>query len=173
MTTLQWLERNAHGFAELSADERNLIMHFSLLWSLFEGEVLNASANVATIEQAVRRWDQAGLLTTQTFLNEFNYFQERYVKDGKFTCRFPHLHLRGNDQPTVVQDALLGNRATPRDIGFVVLIIVFRFRNNLFHGEKWVYELREQDQNFSHANAILVRAIELNRIMPQAGTGRS
>tara|TARA_B100000614_G_scaffold111617_1_gene100153 strand:- start:1007 stop:1162 length:156 start_codon:yes stop_codon:yes gene_type:complete len=41
-----------------------------------------------------------------------------------------------------------------------VLIIVWRFRNNLFHGEKWAYQLQGQLSNFTHANAVLMRLLE-------------
>lgn len=52
MSAIKWLEGNAPGFANLSQDERDLIMQFSLLWSLFEGEVVNLYASVKAIEQA-------------------------------------------------------------------------------------------------------------------------
>ena len=41
-----------------------------------------------------------------------------------------------------------------------MLIIVWRFRNNLFHGEKWAYQLQGQLSNFTHANAVLMRLLE-------------
>lgn len=163
MTTLEWLETNASGFRDLTAQEREVIMHFSLLWSLFECEVLNGSASVQAIEQVVRRWDESGQLMAETFHGAFHYFQERYVQNGKVTERFSNLRLRGNDNPTLVQDGLLGTSATPREIACVVLIIVFRFRNNLFHGEKWTYELRGQSENFSHSNTVLMRSLEVHR----------
>ena len=35
-------------------------------------------------------------------------------------------------------------------------------RNNLFHGEKWLHKLPEQRENFTYANTVLMRAIELH-----------
>jgi len=138
-------------------------MHFSLLWGLFEGEVLNGSANVNTIDQAVRDWNQAGFLTAETFAAEAAYFRIRYYADGDFTYRFRHLHLERSGNPQVVRNVMSGEDAAPASVTAAVLIIVFRYHNNLFHGEKWAYQLREQEQNFVHANAVLMRAIELNR----------
>lgn len=40
------------------------------------------------------------------------------------------------------------------------LIIVFRYRNNLFHGLKWQYELAGQLGNFNAANAVLMKALD-------------
>jgi hypothetical protein len=33
-------------------------------------------------------------------------------------------------------------------------------RNNLFHGAKWAYGLRDQRENFTHANTVLMRLLE-------------
>ena len=41
-----------------------------------------------------------------------------------------------------------------------LLMIVWRFRNNLFHGAKWAYQLRDQRENFTQANSILMRMLE-------------
>ena len=40
MSPIDWLEKNASGFSNLSTIEINAIMHFSLLWGLFEGKIL-------------------------------------------------------------------------------------------------------------------------------------
>lgn len=39
-------------------------------------------------------------------------------------------------------------------------MIVWRFRNNFFHGEKWTYRLEGQLQNFIDANVILMLLLE-------------
>lgn len=41
-----------------------------------------------------------------------------------------------------------------------VLIIVFRYRNNLFHGVKWQYKLQGQLGNFTTANDVLMKVLE-------------
>jgi hypothetical protein len=77
------------------------------------------------------------------------------ISGGAFTHHFKHLNLRPADQPGVVQSVLDGNN-DPRDQLPIVLMIVWRFRNNLFHGEKWAYQLQDQLSNFTHANAVLM-----------------
>lgn len=166
MSAIPWLEQHAPGFSALGAEERDVLMHFSLLWSLFEGEVVHTSASVNSIGQTVTRWDQAGLLTAETFAVENAYFKDRYFANGELTYRFGHLHLERSGNPQVVRDVLSGHDASSASIAAAMLIIVLRYRNNLFHGEKWAYELREQRDNFAHANAILMRAIDLNRRVP-------
>jgi hypothetical protein len=173
MNAIPWLEKHAPGFSGLSATERGLLMDFALLWSLFEGEVLNSAANVDTIEQAVQRWNRAGLLSPQTFAVAASYFRDRYYADGAFTYRFDHLHLERSGNSQVVRNVLSGQDAAPESIASALLIVVYRYRNNLFHGEKWAYQLQEQEQNFSHANEVLMRAVELNRRVQQNALGRS
>lgn len=173
MSAIPWLEQYAPGFSGLSAAERSLLMDFALLWSLFEGEVLNSAASVNTIDQAVQRWNQAGLLSPQTFAAAAGYFRERYYAHGAFTYRFDHLHLERSGNPQVVRNVLSGLDSAPESIASALLIIAYRYRNNLFHGEKWAYQLQEQEQNFSHANDMLMRAIELNRQVPQNALGRA
>lgn len=53
-----------------------------------------------------------------------------------------------------------GSNNDPRDRLLTVLMIVWRFRNNLFNGEKWAYPLQDQLANFTPANAILMRLLE-------------
>lgn len=166
MTVAHWLEANAPGFRDLSPQEREALAHFCLLWSLFEYEALGGYGDVPAIYRSVARCVDAGVLTAQTFSDGLAYFRARYFSQGTFTPRFQHLHLERPRDPPVVREVLSGQSENPRDVAAAVLIIVFRFRNNLLHGAKWVYELREQDQNFANANAILTRAIDLNRGLP-------
>lgn len=74
--------------------------------------------------------------------------------------RFAHLHLRRADQPNLVRSVLDGSNNDARDRLVTVMIIVWRFRNNLFHGEKWAYQLQGQLSNLAHANAVLIRLLE-------------
>lgn len=111
----------------------------------------------------MERWAEAGLLTDRTFSEELAYFRDRYYLNGEFIYRFYHLHLEKSGDPQIVRDILSGQSSDAHDAAVAVLIIVYRYRNNFFHGEKWAYALREQDQNFAHANTILMRSIEMAR----------
>lgn len=58
MTPIDWLCENAIGFNELADEERNAIMHFSLLWSFFEAETLHANASANNILSACRQMEK-------------------------------------------------------------------------------------------------------------------
>ena len=163
MSATHWLEENAWGFRKLSGKERSAIMEFSLLWSLFEAKALNTHGNGDAIVRVSERWQEEGLLTEQTFKRELTYFQNRYWRDGDFTYHFHNLHLRPADKPDLVARVLRDEAAGLSEVAAAVLIIVYRFRNNLFHGLKWAYQIHGQLENFNNANATLMRAIELHK----------
>ena len=163
MNPIDWLCKNAHGFSNLSEEERAAIMHFALLWSLFEAEALDTNASASNILALVNKWADQDLLNIAAFTQSLAYFKDRYFKNGLLTDDFSGLDLRKNDKPTLVSAVLKGENTNPTDCVAVLFIIVFRLRNNLFHGKKWAYEIRGQLDNFAHANDALMAALELNR----------
>lgn len=158
--SMQWLLAKAPGFQALPEPDRTAIFNFTFLWSLFEAQVMGNFARSDLIRAKVDEWRDAGTLETDQYARELAYFRQRYFSNGGFTHHFPHLHLRPADQPAVVQSVLDGSSDDPRDQLLTVLIIVWRFRNNLFHGDKWSYQLQGQLLNFTHANSVLMRLLE-------------
>jgi hypothetical protein len=158
--SMQWLLAKAPGFQSLPEVDRAAIFNFTFLWSLFEAQVMGNFARADLICTKVDGWRDAGTLYADQYALELAYFRQRYFANGTFTHHFPHLHLRPADQPAVVQSVLDGSNNDPRDQLLTVLMIVWRFRNNLFHGEKWTYQLQGQLSNFTHANALLMRLLE-------------
>lgn len=158
--TTTWLEDKVPGFGQLSEAERQAIADFTILWTLFESRVLATQGSAQKITETVQGWEQAGTVDAASCKNELTYFQERYFADGKFTHHFDGLKLRANDQPALVKAVLDGSDLSAQGRMIAVLIIVLRYRNNLFHGIKWQYKLQGQLDNFSHANAVLKCVLE-------------
>jgi len=158
--SMEWLLEKAPGFQALPDADRGAIFNFVFLWSLFEAQVMGNFARADLICTRVDEWRDAGTLDADQYAAELAYFRERYFSNGAFTHHFDHLHLRPADQPAVVQSVLNGSNNDPRDRLLTVLMIVWRFRNNLFHGAKWAYQLEGQLSNFTHANAVVMRLLE-------------
>ena len=137
-------------------------MEFSLLWSLFEAKALNTQGNAAAILAAALRWTESSLLTADMFEPALTYFRNRYYNGTDFTYHFDHLHLRQTKRPELVRSVLKSKTTDIANVVSVLLIVVYHFRNNLLHGLKWAYEIRGQLESFSHANTVLMRAIELH-----------
>jgi hypothetical protein len=68
--------------------------------------------------------------------------------------------LRPNDQIPLVRSIIDGSSNDPSLRVATVFIVIFRYRNNLFHGVKWSYELADQLENFTNANKALMTALE-------------
>ena len=157
-----WLIHNAPGYDELSEEEKRAIRDFSLLWSLFEAQVLNNSASANSIRAKVIDWDSRGLLKKDDFEKFKEYFTQRYVDNKNLNFRFQHLHLRNNDNPALVEKVLKDETDMISEIATGLLIIVLRYRNNSFHGFKWAYGFKEQFDNFRIASELLICALEIN-----------
>ena len=162
MSAFEWLQEHAPGMPQLTPDERAAISDFSIFWTLFESRGLGNSASAERILQTTCSWRGSGTLTAQAFAPHLTYFRQRYFRDGHETTHFAHLHLRGNDMIPLVRSVLRGQSEGLAEDSAVVLIVVYRFRNNLFHGIKWAYALQGQLDNFLHANAILIKGLELS-----------
>jgi hypothetical protein len=157
---MDWLQAKVPGFNHLSQDERDAITDFSLLWSLFESRVLNTHGTAQAIREVADQWRGRRAFDTNIVDNELAYFRQRYYADGQFTEAFDHLHLRRSDRKDSVRAVLDGRENDPFICLAAALIIVFRYRNNLFHGIKWQYDLRNQLPNFTAANSILMKVLE-------------
>ena len=166
MNPIDWLNQHVPGFAELTLEEREAIEHFTLLWSLFEARALNFDASCRAIDALARQWIADNWVDFDVFAEPLAYFQDRYFENGVPTRHFEFLNLRPNDQPNRVRAVLSRNNQTPADCLSALLIVVYRLRNNLFHGEKWVYGLRDQRTNFEHASEVLMRALEIEFAAP-------
>ena len=162
MNPLEWLDQKAPGFQHLSQPEKNALMHFALLWSLFEAKALDTNANATSILLLAHEWHASGRIDVTKFSEQLGHFRARCFSGGQQTHHFQGLHLRNGDNPALVRAVLSGENTDPADSLAVLLIVVYRLRNNLFHGLKWTYELRDQLENFSHANSALMGALEIH-----------
>lgn len=163
MNPIEWLEHNVPGFSSLPELDRQAIFHFSLLWSLFEAEALGKHASVPEMHTLVSKWEKRVSLTRDPFMKGLDYFRHRYFSNGQETKHLRGLRLGNGDKKKLVYEVLRGNDDDPAHCVFVLLIVVYRLRNNLFHGEKWAFGLREQLNNFTHANAVLMDALSLEK----------
>jgi hypothetical protein len=157
---MEWLLARVPGLANLPAEDIAAILSFTFLWSLFEAKVMACNATADTISAKVDQWRDAGTLDAEQYGAELAYFRARYFENGAFTDRFSGLKLKPSNQPAVVQSVLDATNNDARDRLFTTLMIVLRFRNNLFHGEKWAYEIQDQRPNFIHANSVLMRLLD-------------
>ena len=78
-------------------------------------------------------------------------------KNKQFTPLFYELRVAEDDQE-LVKKFIRGQLKDKAEILSALLIIVYRLRNNLFHGEKWASGIRKQP--FRHANDVLMAVVD-------------
>ncbi|SCW71995.1 hypothetical protein [Mucilaginibacter sp. NFR10] len=127
------------------------IKDFSLIWNIFERIVcgMRFTINTAEVSLNQNQFQQA------EFQACYDYFRNRYTGDAVALNRFDHLNFRPNDRRAYVRQVLEDPASSIADIVLALTIIVYRLRNNLFHGEKDMRFIEGQVDNFEQANAFL------------------
>ena len=130
------------------------------MWTYFEASVLGTSASGKAILDACNALEKDGKLDEQSLLPYLDYFRLRYVGPTGFTHHFDGLLLRKSDNPQLVENVLLAKPSSIAERFAAALIIVYRYRNNLFHGLKWAYGIQGQRENFERATMLLQLVLE-------------
>jgi len=146
---LDWI--NNKFATTLSEEALNEIKNFTLLWNIYDNLIFRShfSIHQLEIEISIRNLDY------NDFHDIYEFFQNRYIDSGNINERFRNLNFRNNDREVLVQNALINNNSTNNIKILTIGIIVYRFRNNLFHGVKDFHLLNGQIENFRNANRYL------------------
>ena len=159
MTPMEWLKAT-HGLDALQPDEIDAIRDFTLLWGLFEDKAMATEGNQPQLVAAVDRMALPDPLPA-SMVAALAYWRGRFWEAGAATPQFSGLRFRVNPHRALVMEVLAGDKESGSDVVKTLLLITQRLRNNLFHGVKWQYQLYDQLGNFSHANQVLMPAIDL------------
>lgn len=160
MDVFDWLNKNAPGFSDLSAAEREAIAYFTMLWGSVEGSLFQNKANDGKIFALAEQLKERRGFDLANFAGELCYFRRRYLSNGRPTPYFETLYLSKKAARRVLR-VLSKQENDPVEIVAALLLIVYRLRNNLFHGLKWADDIRGQAENFHHADALLMRVHSL------------
>jgi len=160
---IEWINGYLQHNGLIDREQVQCITSFSLLWNLFEGHYCNQRASIRAFEAMVTSIAEKGILSLSYFDEHINYFKLRYISGEQLNTLFQGLCFRPNDRKDLVENVLLGKNNDIKDIVLSLIIIVYRLRNNLFHGIKSLHEINGQVDNFKNANGILMKVIELAR----------
>lgn len=156
----QWLVRQPWGYGQLEADERQAIRDFAVLWSLFEGMLLGKYASFGKLAALVEALHDAHPVANDRLDEAFAYFSGRYTGGADQDRLFRGLRFAKGWPAEFVLRALRDVDCSAAERTSALLFIVYRLRNNLFHGEKWTDKLRGQRDNFHQANMTMIAVIE-------------
>lgn len=151
----KWINDYLH-ISNIDSEEYVEVRNFMILWNLFEARLFdcNFGKNRGNIDNIHLEDD----IVNQTL----QYLKERYITNGSTNHLLSGLHLRNNDNPALVQNVLLGEINNFSDMIRTIITIIYRYRNNLFHGEKEIASLPMQKDNFMYANKFLIACLETN-----------
>jgi len=155
-TTLDWINERFH--SSLTEENLNSVNDFLLLWSLFEKQICNNDANNNCLLRFAER--DIDLFDIVVINRVYDYLRNRYIQNGHSTNRFQYLRLPNQRYIDYILETFLNPESTQTDKLKVSLLIIYRFRNNLFHGEKNILTIDSQTENFRHSNELLKNIIE-------------
>ena len=157
-----WLARNTRGGTRLSQEAQDAVSAFTTMWNFFESTICENRASVAAFERALARWrpSEVPAATAQILDECLAFWRVRYRTPAGFGERFEGLYFRAGDRRAHVERVLSGEGDDASAKMLALMIIVYRLRNNLFHGLKSIEMLNDQVQNLSTATRCLAGILE-------------
>jgi len=160
MSTSDWVAKNIRGGKELSGDTLSLVADFTLMWALFEGTEVHGENRVVIDELTQIAARVAGRFPQELLGKYVDYWAHRYIEGGETNHRFEKLHFTHDPHKIIVKNVLTGNEKNAQRMIHALLLIIYRLRNNLFHGEKDVHQLDGQRENFKQACNVIKTVLE-------------
>lgn len=157
-----WIASNTVGGTEVTNEAQQAVAAFTTMWNFFESTLCDNRASVAAFERIAGRLDETRVpeLTRRALDSCLTFWQFRYLTPEGFAHRFDGLNFRRNDRRPHVEAVLQGSATEPHEQLLAQMIIVYRLRNNLFHGIKTLDMLNDQVQNLSTASRCLAAILE-------------
>jgi hypothetical protein len=158
----EWIAQNTAGGTEFSAEAHEAVASFTTMWNFFESTLCDNRASVAAFERACERFavNQTSPATIAALDECLAFWRFRYRTPDGFGHRFESLYFRPNDRRAHVESVLEGKSTDPKARLLELMIIVYRLRNNLFHGLKTLAMLNDQVANLSTASRCLAAILE-------------
>lgn len=170
MTVTQWI-KNRYTYTEFDGRKIKNILHFSLIWNIFERACCQCNAQINQSHSIAENLQHESIPSLD---KTWIYFKNRYVENASLTTTFNSFIFKQNNGKETVERILLSASPSKKEKIEALLRIIFRLRNNLMHGEKEPQIFYEQDKNFKHANTFLMDICNVRRdeTCPDTSTNR-
>lgn len=136
------------------------ILHFTLMWNVFEGKLCYTQAGPKKLQQIALTLASTDFLKSSTAQGFLTFVRNRYWNNGATDDRFELLRLRTREEKDVVFNVIADRLSNARDVIYALLLVVYRYRNNAFHGIKNPAEVFGSAELFNHSSRFLALAIE-------------
>lgn len=162
---IDWLTGFLLNTNQLKDEGLERVRNFVFLWNLFEDSAMQRDATIEKMKRLVDQINNISPLDAAELSEFVDYFAQRYFDPtGQSPYSLDGLKFRAsaNDQAAKadIEAVLRKNELNADMILKALLIITYRFRNNLFHGEKQLVAIDEQVSNFIVANSIIKLVLE-------------
>jgi len=153
---IQWINETIinDGTNRIEVNDIDEIRDFVLLWNLFESLCFDKFVDMNKINRLIDT--KIDLFDETQYQDIFDYFYNRYKND---VSKFNALKLRNSDK-ILVKKVLNDEYEDKNNKLKFIMAIIYRYRNNLFHGEKDMRYIRLQKENFGNTNKFLMYFIE-------------
>jgi hypothetical protein len=162
---LDWANEYTQAAVALHGDVVEPILHFSILWNLFERDACGKQASRHRVGTVVAAAAAARQISLEAFAEHLEYFQNRARRNGMLVEHYLDALRVDRKDRALVGDVLSGHRNDVRSVVHALLLVVLRIRNNLFHGEKDVAVLHTQADLFRAANSVVATYLTVTRGM--------
>lgn len=157
----RWLANHFSVYLK-DSDECKAVRDFCLLWAVFEGSLFDGHWSVESGRRVVGNLELGGIYGSQ-FRSAREYFRERYLTGENHEIHWDLLGVPITNRD-YLKRCLRGQRVTQPDEATSLLIIAWRLRANLFHGDEWRRGCQEPLLSFHHAGRTIMRVLEAVRM---------
>jgi hypothetical protein len=155
-STKNWIATNIRDGENISEESYQSIADFCVMWALFEGTELHG-INVVVDELKNVAYRIANKI--QNIECALEFWRQRYICEGQTNQKFEHLNLTHQPHRDLVSRVLLGIEIEQETVTLALLLIIYRLRNNLFHGIKDITTIRHQASNLDMASDFLKNSL--------------
>lgn len=161
-----WVRRH---YPSLNAEQLTPVLHFSLIWNMFETKVGRRLASPARIREHVTDAARRGDLLRHDYQPYLDYFRNRYSQQENHALNnlfaVAYVSSRGarerNEQHREeIQRVFRGETDDLTEVVYALLLIAYRIRNNFFHGNKGLRSLPGQTDLFNVVNRLLAKYLD-------------
>ena len=135
-----------------------MVSNFTLIWNFFEDTLCHKNANLSNFDDIAKAIALRDL--PDGVKVGVRFWADRYRTGQKFNFLFEGLNFRQGDRRDLVEAVLSGAKSDAYSQLLAVMIIVYRLRNNLFHGTKTIPLLNQQVSNLDMACKALAAIME-------------
>jgi hypothetical protein len=170
---IRWIREFYPGAEDLKPKELNHVLAFGIIWNIFEGVLskdIKSKSFYGYFNGALEKYAELLDERREDFSEGYKYFSNRYqgLTDEEVRSallfRTSQKGVRDEDKAyklvcNTLRKEKFEDIPTEEVLKFLGYII-YRLRNNLFHGEKRYSDLPNQNKNFEHANRVLINILD-------------